>query len=666
VSLPKSESEKTRVPKFIAILFAVFIGVAGLLTACTSQTITPTINPAPIATEFSTDFIPQDNPTTESTTPTPAKEVRQLTICTGAEPASLFPFGSLPAPARSILQALYDGPLDQMAFTLQPVILEQVPSLENGGAYFEPVQVSPGDAIIDNAGNLVNLEAGTIYRPSECSSPSCAQVYSGQDTILMDSLVVRFHLLPDIRWSDGVPLGAEDSHFAYQVAQALYPAYRPQIVNVTQSYRVIDQRIIEWRGLPGSQDPKYAEFFFAPLPKHAWETIPMSELPESETASQSPLGWGPYMFEKWTPGEQIVLSKNPHYFRADEGLPHFDRLVFHFTDNPQESVQALLAGECQLADETALRGIAGEDLQLLQSNESIATWVTAGGAWEQILFGITSIDPTRPALFASAQVRQAIVSCIDRKRISQEVYSGLAVLTDAFVLPDHPLYTSESAQYVFDPQVAASMLTASGWVDHDSNPATPRVASGVPGVPEGTLFEFTYLASDEADRQQAARIVQESLALCGVKANLEFGAAAQIYAGGPEGPVFGRQFDLAQLAWTAFAEVPCSLFTSAEIPGPYPAFPKGWGGANASGYSNLNFDQACATSLTTLQSSPEFAAGYQQIQLILSEDIPAFPLYLHIRSAAARADLCNFQVEPSNPNSLWNLEELDYGNSCIP
>jgi peptide/nickel transport system substrate-binding protein len=655
------------VPKSFAFIIAVFIGVAALLPACTPQTITPTTNPAPITTNAASPEPDVHNvETPDAVTPTPERETRLLSVCVGIEPATLFPYGTSSATARSIQQALYDGPLDQVAFDLKPVILEQIPSLENGGAFLEPVQVSLGDVIIDNDGNLVNLGAGVSYRPSGCTSPSCAQVFSGQEPTMIDSLVVRFQLLPNIQWSDGAPLTAQDSRYAFQVAQALYPAYRPQMVNITRSYQVVDESTIEWRGLPGGQDPNYADHFFAPLPQHVWESLPISELPESEIASRTPLGWGPYVLEEWIPGEQITFSKNHQYFRADQGLPHFDHMVFQFTANPQEAAQALLTGECHLADESALRGMAATELLELESNMNITTWIEAGGAWEQVVFGITSLDPDRPTLFAPAQVRQAIAYCIDRERISQEVYSGLAVVADAFALPDHPLYPQDASRYTFDPQAASDLLTASGWIDHDGDPASPRVASGVPGVPEGTLFEFTYLASDEAERQQVARIVQESLLLCGIKANLKFDAANQIYASGPDGPIFGRLFDLAQLAWTSSSDMPCSLFTSAEIPGPYPDFPKGWGGANASGYSNPNFDRACTTRLTTFQISPDFADAYRQTQLFLSEELPVLPLYFYLRAAAAQADLCGFDLDPSNPNSLWNLETLDYGDTCTP
>ena len=148
--------------------------------------------------------------------------------------------------------------------------------------------------------------------------------------------------------------------------------------------------------------------------------------------------------------------------------------------------------------------------------------------------------------------------------------------------------------------------------------------------------------------------------------NLDFAPANLVFTGGPQGPVFGRQFTAAQLAWIAYDELPCSLFTSLEIPGPYPDYGKGWGGANASGYSNQDFDRSCATIQSTLKTNPDFAEAYRQMQLILSEELPAIPLYLHFRAAAAQTNLCGFQLNPTGPHSLWNLEMLDIGDSCIP
>ena len=47
----------------------------------------------------------------------------------------------------------------------------------------------------------------------------------------------------------------------------------------------------------------------------------------------------------------IRLQKNTSYFRAAEGLPRFDHLVFRFTGlDPNASLAQLLSGECDILD----------------------------------------------------------------------------------------------------------------------------------------------------------------------------------------------------------------------------------------------------------------------------------------------------------------------------
>ena len=88
----------------------------------------------------------------------------------------------------------------------------------------QPVQVNPGDLIVDSSGNAVNLETGVTYRPSGCTEMACAQTYSGDQPVTMDQLVLDFKLLPGIKWSDGTPLTSADSVYSYEIARALYPS----------------------------------------------------------------------------------------------------------------------------------------------------------------------------------------------------------------------------------------------------------------------------------------------------------------------------------------------------------------------------------------------------------------------------------------------------------
>ena len=133
-----------------------------------------------------------------------------------------------------------------------------------------------------------------VYRPSGCAEQACAQTYTGDQPVQVDQLVLRFRLLAGLQWSDGAPLTAADSVYSYEVARSLYPAAWPERVLRTQSYRALDERTVEWTGVPGDQDGLYQTRFYPPLPQHAWGGLSPQELPSAELASRQPLGWGAY------------------------------------------------------------------------------------------------------------------------------------------------------------------------------------------------------------------------------------------------------------------------------------------------------------------------------------------------------------------------------------
>lgn len=641
-----------------------------VLSACSSAP-GPTVSPV----KTNAVAVKPSEPAPASPTAT-AKPPRLLTICMGSEPKSLFLYGDNSAAARSIREAIYDGPFDSLGFDVVPVILTEKPSLANGAAVLEAVKVQPGSLIQDATGKLTTLDQGVAYLPSGCKDAACAQKYSGQDPASMDELAVRFKLRPGLLWSDGTPLTADDSVYSFELAKSMYPRARADLIARTQSYQALDPSTLEWRAIPGFLDGQYPSNFFTPLPRHAWGSLAPAELLTAEAAVRLPLGWGPYKIDEWTPGDHISLSKNPTYFRAGEGLPHFDKLVFRFVASRDEALNALLAGECDYVDETAGLEAKSDQMLQLQSGGRIQVAFTTGTAWEHADFGIAPYNSkpaasagsigqaSRPALFQQKETRQAVAQCIDRPRMAKELFFGQSLVPDTYVLPADPLYNKDARRYDFDPQKASARLESLGWTDPDNNPATPRLAHGVAGVPDGTPFQFTYLTAADDENQRAAQIVKDSLAQCGIQVDLKTGPGSEIFASGPDGPIFGRNFDMAQFAWTAASEPPCYLYTTGEIPGPYPDFPKGWGGANNTGYSSPEFDQACQQALFSLPDWTERQEAHRKAQAIFAEDLPVIPLYLRLKLVAMRPDLCNVVVDPSADSALWNLEKFDYGTGC--
>ena len=59
--------------------------------------------------------------------------------------------------------------------------------------------------------------------------------------------------------------------------------------------------------------------------------------------ARHPLGTGPFIFDHWTPGREVVLKKNPNYW--DKGKPYLDELKFVFSLTPSTALLKLERGE---------------------------------------------------------------------------------------------------------------------------------------------------------------------------------------------------------------------------------------------------------------------------------------------------------------------------------
>jgi peptide/nickel transport system substrate-binding protein len=265
---------------------------------------------------------------------------------------------------------------------------------------------------------------------------------------------------------------------------------------------------------------------------------------------------------------------------------------------------------------------------------------------------------------------------MDRQQVVDRVLLGLSAVPDSFLPPEHPLFNPQVARYPYDPQAGQALLDQVGWLDDDGDAATPRRAFGVPNVLDGTPLAFTYLTSTASQRQQAARIFQESLSSCGVGLEVDFQAAESAYSEGPEGPLFGRRYEMAQFSWLTGFNPPCDLFISEEVPGPpggnwipfasleARTFLYGWGGQNATGYSNTAYDVACRLAREALPGQPGYIDSHYQAQALFAQELPVVPLYLRLKSAITRTEFCGFQLDPTARSEMWSIEAFDVGDEC--
>jgi len=653
--------DATQAVAWAGLVVALVMAVGWIFAVVTPQLATPAEEP--VVTRLIPSPTPMPSPTplavVEPATPSPESEPEQertLTICKGDEPDTLYLYGGSMLAQSQILDAVYDGPIDNRSFSYQPVILEKLPSLADGDAVLRSVTVGPGEQVVGDAGEPVTLEEGVLVRPSGCYSTDCAIVFDGAP-LEMEQMVVTFTLKPGIRWSDGEPLTAHDSVYSFELNRDPdTPAPDKQAVERTARYEAPDDYTVVWTGLPGYRDSQYMLRFWTPLPQHAWGELTAIELVEAEESRRRPLGWGAYVIEEWVAADHIRLRKNENYWRADEGLPRFDTLIVRFVgQNSSANIAALLAGECDVLDQTAsLDEQSGLLLELQAVGKVNASFVT-GTVWEHADFGITPVESyDRPDFFGDVRTRQGIAYCIDRQAIVDSVMYGQSVVPDTFLPPEHPLYNPDVHHYPFDPTAGIRLLEQAGWIDHDESPATPRVAQGVVNVLDGTPLAFNYWTTDAGQRQAVGRIIQDALAGCGVKINLEYWSAGEFFADAPDGPLMGRHFDVAQFAWLTGVEPPCELYLSSQIP----AEENEWSGQNYPGFSHPAFDAACNAARQSLPGTPEYEQYHREAQRIFAEQLPVIPLYLRLKLAATRPDLTGLIMDPTAQSEFWNIEEF--------
>lgn len=629
-----------------------------VLTGCAQPATTP---PSPAA-----------SPTVAAPTITPTLLVpRTLNICLGQEPSTLYAYGGSSRAMWSVLEAVYDGPFDTRQYAVQPVILQKLPSVADGDAVYEPIPVQAGDLVVDVGGSLVALAAGVTVLPARCTTSDCAVTWDGTTALEMDHLKVTFQLLDGLLWSDGQPLTAQDSVYSYNLSADPATPTVKTIINRTAAYEALDDLTAQWTGVPGYFPQRFETLFWLPMPEHANAGKTPTQLVEDGAARALPLGWGAYILSEWVANDHITLQKNPNYFRAAEGLPKFDTLTFRFLGEAADNnLAALLTGECDVVDQTSLLDEQLELVTELEQAGKLQAVVVQGPEWEGLNFGIKpaayddGYNPwnggDRPDFFSDVRTRQAFAYCLDRQALVDELFFGQSSVPATYLPPGHPLNSTDLAALPHDTAQGIALLEAVGWKELDGDPATPRVAVGVVNVPDGTRLAVNYATTNAAMRVQTALMLAASLAECGIQVNVQYSDPDQLFAYGASGPLFGRQFDLAQFGWQVGSQPYCQAYQSDQIP----TAANGWLTVNITGYSNPTYDASCLAARSVRPDDATYVEKQQAVASLFSSELPVIPLYFRLKIAAARPDFCGLEADPTARSGLWNIENFDYGAGC--
>ena len=163
-----------------------------------------------------------------------------------------------------------------------------------------------------------------------------------------------------------------------------------------------------------------------------------------------PIGTGPFVFERWSPGNEVRLSANPKYF---EGASSLDSVVFRIIKDETAAAIALQNGEIDVFYElllpeviARLHGVAG--IKILQRDSDQTQNLV--------------LNMTRKPL-DDVRVRQAIAYGLNRQALLDGFFKGTrggvppSVMTKSFVE-----YTDDVPKYPFDPDRARALLKEAG------------------------------------------------------------------------------------------------------------------------------------------------------------------------------------------------------------
>jgi len=639
---------------FLSILL---LSILLIITACQPSTGTPTSGPT----------LPPNTPApTNLPKPTPTSApLKSLTICTAALPESLLPYHAEGMGGKAnILSLIYEAPFIKDAGGLAPVILENVPDQANGDLVMVPVSVQAGQPVVDATGQLAVLKAGLMVRPAGCRDGDCVITWDSETPLEMDQMLVNYRLREDLTWSDGAPVGSGDSVFSFDIARYSANLELNWVYDRTQSYTAVDQWTVQWMGLPGFSNADLARFFWKPFPSHQYQDVlDWGSLLLDERINTSPIAYGPFVVSDWEDG-LLRLTRNPQYFRSDEGLPKLDQIVFRQVDGGALNArEALQTGQCDVLDSSFNWAEAQDVIREVQLNDDFALFVDQDGSWTQLVFGIQSADyddfynpqlDGRPDILGDARTRQAFMHCLDRESMYDDIFGDLGQVWSTYLPPQESQLGAER-KIAYDPTRGAELLAQVGWFDHDGDPATPLQAWNVAGVPAGNPLSLELLVNSYGFHQEIAQVIQNDLGACGVGVTVTTLPMEALYAPGPEGPLFSRQFDLALLSWQPVPGGDCQLYQSWGMP----SEENYWIGTNIAGLLNEAYDSACAEAVLALPDEVEAAVGESEEMFL--KTLPAVPLFSMPKVMVMPASGC-FKGEISTESDF--IAHLAYFENC--
>jgi peptide/nickel transport system substrate-binding protein len=426
-------------------------------------------------------------------------------------------------------------------------------------------------------------EALLIYDKDLTPQPWLAREFEISD----DGLVYTFHLHDNVQWHDGEPFTAHDVVFT---TRDFLPEVHPRVSTSfahAETIEALDDHTVQFTLRQPFPPFIYAfELSSAPIvPAHLYEGTDFRTNPNNET----PIGTGPFKFERWDRGAYVHLVRNDDYWQ--EGLPHLDEIYFQVVPDAASRALAFETGQVQV-----LRGGDIEYFDVGRLAETPGVEMTTEGwemfsplSWLQMNLRTPPMDDPR--------FRQAVMHAIDREFVRDNLWFGFGVVATSPIASTTLFHDPDLPVYDFDPAKAEALLDEMGLEpDGAGNRATIRMMP----LPYGETW------------QRLAEVVREQLGQVGIAIQLE-AVDAGTWAARVADWDFEMTFNFLYQYGDPALGVARNYISDNII--------KGTPFANNGGYSNPEVDDLFARAAVELDEEKRQDL-YSEVQRILVEEVP--------------------------------------------
>ena len=361
-------------------------------------------------------------------------------------------------------------------------------------------------------------------------------------TTSSDGKIWTFKLRQGVKWHDGQDFNADDVIFTYRNAVTNPEARAGDPGEFTLggkpvTFEKVDNYTVRFV-LPTANGAFLQKVRKPILPQHKLNQFTTAGGGKAADinnawATNSDLtqivGTGPFRLQSYTAGQKVTLVKNPNYWKVDAAgnpLPYLDRLEFLIVRGPEAQTAQFLSGAVDAYNISAAQFPDFKSKEVAGGNFKVIRNETFINSVPHLAFNFDAKDADLAKVFSDLRFRKAIQSGLNRPRIIDTVYNGLAQLPGHGVAVGSSFYTN-TTKYLgsYDVASANKQLDAMGLRDTDRD--------GTRNIRAGKNLEFTLTyGSDSATWVPMATVVQDDLRRLGIKVNIKGIPSAQLLSTG--------------------------------------------------------------------------------------------------------------------------------------